>query len=397
MDTRPLTVAWCSYFPVEWLPDAPEVIRRLPRRHPASWLQAGVEEFKQRDNLKLHVIELRKGLREDVTFDSGRVTFHCLKVPGGLRAPTLFWLDTFLIRRRLKQVRPDAIHAWGSEKGAALVASRLAYPYLVSLQGLMQYFSELLDLKTYERAAAWFERVSLRRARVASGESTFVVNWLRRHYPHLEVHHVEHTPTWTFYGVKREPETRPIQFLFIGSIGYRKGTDLLLLALDRLRKELDFRLTLIGFSADAEFLDRLKSQTSAELWDRVNLLRTAPTSQVLEHMGRATMVLFPTRADTGPVAVKEAVIAGVPVIGSAMGGIPDYVAPGKNGLIFPPGDLEGFTNAIRQACAHPLFSRGQVDPAALADVRERLSPRRMADGFLQIYQRLAKRPEARAS
>jgi hypothetical protein len=38
-----------------------------------------------------------------------------------------------------------------------------------------------------------------------------------------------------------------------------------------------------------------------------------------------------------------------------------------------------------------------VDPAALADVRERLSPRRMADGFLQIYQRLAKRPEARAS
>jgi hypothetical protein len=72
MDTRPLTVAWCSYFPVEWLPDAPEVIRRLPRPHPASWLQAGVEEFKQRENLKLHVIELRKGLREDVTFDSGR-------------------------------------------------------------------------------------------------------------------------------------------------------------------------------------------------------------------------------------------------------------------------------------------------------------------------------------
>ncbi len=141
-----------------------------------------------------------------------------------------------------------------SEKGAALGAARLPYPYLVSLQGLMQYFSELLDLKTYERAAAWFERVSLRRARVASGESTFVVNWLRQHYPHLEVHHVEHTPTWTFYGVKREPETRPIQFLFIGSIGYRKGTDLLLLALDRLRKELDFRLTLIGFSADAEFL-----------------------------------------------------------------------------------------------------------------------------------------------
>jgi glycosyltransferase involved in cell wall biosynthesis len=332
-----------------------------------------------------------------VTFDSGRVTFHCLKVPGGLRAPTLFWLDTFLIRRRLKQIQPDAVHAWGSEKGAALVASRLPYPYLVSLQGLMQYFSELLELKAYERAAAWFERVSLRRARVASGESTFVVNWLRQHYPHLEVHHVEHTPTWTFYGVKREPQTRPIQFLFIGSMGHRKGTDLLLLALDRLRSEMDFRLTLIGFAADTEFLARLKTRTSAELWERVSILRTPPTSEVIAHMRRATMLLFPTRADTGPVAVKEAVIAGVPVIGSAMGGIPDYVAPDRNGFIFPTGDLEAFTDAIRKACSHPLFSRGWVDPAALADVRERLSPRRMADGFLRIYQGLAKGPASRTS
>lgn len=397
MATRPLTVAWCSYFPVEWLPDAPEAVRRLPRRHPASWLQAGVEEFKQREELKLHVIELRKGLHQDVTFDSGRVTFHCLKVPGGLRAPTLFWLDTFLIRRRLQQIHPDAVHAWGSEKGAALVASRLPYPYLVSLQGLMQYFSELLELKAYERAAAWFERVSLRRARVASGESTFVVNWLRQHYPHLEVHHVEHTPTGTFYGVKREPQTRPIHFLFIGSMGYRKGTDLLLLALDRLRNEMDFRLTLIGFAADTEFLARLKTRTSAELWERVSILRTPPTSEVIAHMGRATMLLFPTRADTGPVAVKEAVIAGVPVIGSAMGGIPDYVAPGRNGFIFPTGDVEAFTEAIRKACGHPLFSRGLVDPAALADVRERLSPRRMADGFLRIYQGLAQGPAPRTS
>jgi hypothetical protein len=46
-------------------------------------------------------------------------------------------------------------------------------------------------------------------------------------------------------------------------------------------------------------------------------------------------------------------------------------------------------NAIRQACAHPLFRKGLVDQQALADVRERLSPARMADGFFALYRKLA--------
>ena len=385
-----LKVAWCSYFPVEWLDGAPELIRRLPKRHPASWLQSGVEELRKFPDLKLHVLELRKGLARDVTFDLEGVTFHCLKVPGGLRAPSLFWFDTFLMRKRLKQIQPDVLHAWGTEKGAALAASRLPYPYLVSLQGLMEYFSTVIEVNRYEKLAAWFEQISLKRAKVASGESTFVVNWLRKRYSHLQVHHVEHAPGWIFYNVPRQPQTRPIQFLCVGTMSYRKGTDLLLVALDQLRDELDFHLTLIGFSAQPEFIAKLKTRTSAALWQRVTIRETPPTSEVAAELGRTTMVLFPTRADTGPVAVKEAAVAGVPIVGSIMGGIPDYISPGKNGLMFPAGDEAAFVQAIRAACRHPLFSRGRVDEATLRDVRDRLSPSRMAEGFHAIYQKLMK-------
>jgi glycosyltransferase involved in cell wall biosynthesis len=396
MDRRPLTVAWCSYFPVEWLPDAPPAIRALPKRHPATWLQVGMDELKGRTDLKLHAIELRKELAEDVTFEREGVTFHCLKVPGGWRAPSLFWLDTFLIRRRLKQIKPDVVHAWGTEKGAALVASRLPYPYLVSLQGLMKLFSQLIEVNRYERLAAWLEPISLRRAAVASGESMFVVDYLRRNYPRLQVHHVEHSPGPVFYHVKRSPATRPVRFLFVGGASFRKGSDLLLLALDKLLPELDFRLTMIGYSRDSAFLSQVKSQTSPGLWERVSMLDALPTAEVLNELARATMVLFPTRADTGPVAVKEAVVAGVPVVGSVMGGIPDYVTPGRNGFLFPPGNLEAFIRAIREACAHPLLGQGQVDPATLTDVREKLSSRRMADGFLAIYRQIAARVQSRA-
>jgi glycosyltransferase involved in cell wall biosynthesis len=84
--------------------------------------------------------------------------------------------------------------------------------------------------------------------------------------------------------------------------------------------------------------------------------------------------------------VKEAVVAGLPVVAASVGGIPDYVVPEQNGLLFPPGDLAAFVQAIRSACAHPRFGKGEVDPATLDQEREYLSPELMARKFLAAYE-----------
>ena len=97
------------------------------------------------------------------------------------------------------------------------------------------------------------------------------------------------------------------------------------------------------------------------------------------------MLLLPTRADTSPNAVKEAVVAGVPVVASNVGGIPDYVTHGENGFLFESGDLAEFVAMIKAAAAHPLFSRGEVSPSSLALNRDYLSPTRMAQRFLDAY------------
>ena len=51
-------------------------------------------------------------------------------------------------------------------------------------------------------------------------------------------------------------------------------------------------------------------------------------------------------------------------VASAVGGIPDYITPRKNGFLFPPTDLPEFVRNIQLACSHPLFSRGSVELAA---------------------------------
>ena len=382
-----MKIAWISFFPVEWLPDLPQALRGLPLQHPASWQRVLLHELRQIPDVKLHILVVRTEFARSCTFDWKGVTFHCLKVPKGLRTLTLFSWETISIRRCLATVQPDLVHAWGSERGAALVASRLPYPYLVTMQGLLEWYSEQVTLNWHHRLEARLERVALRRASLVTTESRFAVGWLQHRYPHLEILQAEHAPDWLFHHLQRQPKTKPIRFLFVGNMGTIKGTDLLLSALDGLQTELDFHLTVVG-SASPDFLHRIKSLTSASLWNRITLLHNLTPKQVADEVTRATLMLFPTRADTSPNSVKEAVVAGLPVIASAIGGIVDYVLPGQNGLTFPAGDAAAFNHAIRAALVHPLFSQGMVENQSLLRMRTYLSPHQMCERFQIAYRRV---------
>jgi glycosyltransferase involved in cell wall biosynthesis len=393
MVQRPLTVAWISYFPVEWLPEAPEPIRNLPRQHPATWQQVLLNEFKPNPQLKVHVIAVGTQFPRACEFEVDGVRFHCLKPPRGMRTLTLYWWETALIHRCLKRIQPDLVHAWGSERGAALVASRLRRPYLVTMQGLLEWYSQHVTLNRYHRFDARLERPSLRRASVVTTESCFAVKWLREHYPHLEVRQAEHASNWIFHRIDRRPQTRPLRFLHVGALGPIKGGDILLKGLDRLIKDLDFRLTVVG-SPEPDFLDQLKAATSPALWDRITMRQGLTPQQVAEELAQATLMLFPTRVDTSPNSVKEAVVAGVPVVASAIGGIVDYVLPDRNGITFPPGSLDDFVRSVKAAAAHPLFGQGKVDPQTLQQMRDYLSPKVMAEKFLAAYQRVIARSQS---
>lgn len=385
-----MTVAWFSYFPVEWLPDVPDEVARLARQHPATWQRVLLSELERNREIKVHVLVLRKDLERDLTFDRNGVTFHLIKTVGGLRAPSFFWYDTFLIRRTLRTIGPDVVHAWGTESGAAVVASRLKYPSVVTVQGLATWQATIFPLTGYERLAAWLERRYLGKPGLATAESRFSSDYVRRLAPRREVRHVDTVPDPLFHAVRRNPPAGRIRFLFSGQLGFRKGGDLLVRALDRLRPEMDFELVVIGGPAPG-FIEEMKKETSGALWDAIEFRRNLQPADVAEELGRATLFLCPTRADTGPTAAKEAAVAGVPIVGSDIGGVPDYVIPGRNGFLFGSGNLDQLVEAIRTAVRHPQFGRGQVEAACLAELRERLSPGRMASGFVETYRRAIER------
>lgn len=385
-----MTIAWFSYFPIEWLPGVPDEVAAISKQHPATWQRVLLAELRRSPGVNLHVIVLRKDFARDLSFEQQGVNFHLIRTRGGMRAPSLFWYDTVLLQKRLRAIRPDVVHAWGTENGAASVASRLSYPSVVTIQGLASWNVTRFPVSGYERVAAWLERWSLRRGGLVTAESTFACDFLRRHLPKLEVRHVDTVPDPLFHQISRTPAPGKFRILFSGHLGPRKGGDLILRALDRLGSTFDYELVVIGASTP-EFLQQMKTETSPSLWTRVRFRQNLQPDEVADELGRTTIFACPTRADTGPTAAKEAAVAGVPIVGAEIGGVPDYVLPGRNGFLFPAGDVDGLVGALRQTASHPMFSRGMVPADALAEIRARLAPERMAQGFRSAYDRAIQR------
>jgi glycosyltransferase involved in cell wall biosynthesis len=360
-------------------------LQHLKRRHPATWQMVLLAEYERNPSLKLHVILFRGVISKDITFVRNGVTFHVLKASGKLRLGTFFWYDTIRIRRLCEKIQPDILHAWGSEQGASLIASRLSLPYVMTIQGLFAWYKQIIKLSLYERIVAFVERISLSRASVVTTESNFAVQFLKDKFPKPHVYQAEHAPSMVFHLVQRRPQIMPVQFVCVGSLGYRKGTDMLFRAVERLSGEMDFRLKIISGPAP-DYIESIRSTVSAETWSKIEFKHHLLPNEVAAELVTPTMLLMPTRADTSPNAVKESVVAGVPVIAASVGGIPDYVIHGENGFLFPADDLEKFIETIRLACSHPLFGRGQVDPDTLIKERLYLSPELMADKFYAAYE-----------
>jgi glycosyltransferase involved in cell wall biosynthesis len=389
---RPLRVAWLTYFPVEWLPDLPPQLAGVRKEHPATWQRVLCEEFQKRSDLELHIIALRNSFPESIRFRRGNVTFHCIKTPRGMRSPTLYWLDTRLVAQELSQIQPDLLHAWGTEFGSAAVAGRLKYPALITMQGILTWLAKSFKLNFSQKLSQTLENSSLRRAHAATCESRFAVNYLQEHHPHLKVLQVEHAPNPIFSQVVRKVQPKPVRFLSVGGFDVGKGADIVVKALEKFGTQLDFELVWIGHR-NPQFEQELNVSDGG--WKRVIFRQWLSPEEVAQELSHATLFIHAARADNSPNAVKEAVVAGVPVVATRTGGIPDYVHPGKNGLLFESGDVEDCYSKIKEALQHPLFGTGAVDDRTLAEMRDYLSAATMAEKFMEAY-RVALQVDPRA-
>jgi glycosyltransferase involved in cell wall biosynthesis len=96
--------------------------------------------------------------------------------------------------------------------------------------------------------------------------------------------------------------------------------------------------------------------TPAELPAGVRLLANWPNSAVYEAMRRCLALVAPSVwPEPCPLVVIEAVTAGRPVVASAIGGVPEIVADGKEALLVPAGDAGALAAALERITGDPVL------------------------------------------
>lgn len=85
-----------------------------------------------------------------------------------------------------------------------------------------------------------------------------------------------------------------------------------------------------------------------------------------------------------PIAVIEAMAAGLPIMCTAVGGLPKVIRHGETGLLAPAGDRETYATLLAEL-VHDAGRRGALGDAARADVARRFSLDRVVDDYLALY------------
>ena len=157
---------------------------------------------------------------------------------------------------------------------------------------------------------------------------------------------------------------------FAGRLMAAKALDVALQALQRV-PEVSF--VVVGDGPDRTTLERQTAELG--LVSRVTFLGNRPREEVLRILYSADAALLSSRWDNFPHLVVEALAVGTPVIATAVGGVPEVVRDGENGLLVPSGDPDALAAAIARLVEDDEL-RGGLAAAAAPSVAA-LAPERL--------------------
>jgi len=174
------------------------------------------------------------------------------------------------------------------------------------------------------------------------------------------------------------PARQPYELLYVGRLEREKGVDVLLAALPALRAELpELTLTLLGGGSQENALRQLAGEL--RLGEAVRFTSGVPREELPRHYARAALCVLPSVwTENSPLVAYECLRAGLPMLGSRIGGIPELVEP-DCGLTFTPRDPADLARVALRFLRAPLAERERMSQAARTRAREHEPARHLAE------------------
>lgn len=170
-------------------------------------------------------------------------------------------------------------------------------------------------------------------------------------------------------------------FLYFGRLAPEKGLDVLIRAGAAARQP----ILLAGTGPEQARLEALARETGAD----VTFLGYRTGEDLFAAVRGARAVVMPsTWYENAPLTILESYALGRPVIGSAIGGIPEMIRDGETGAIVPAGDVEALAEALGRFAAMPGAEIERMGAAGRQWVAADFSPKAYKLQMSALYQSL---------
>ncbi len=167
------------------------------------------------------------------------------------------------------------------------------------------------------------------------------------------------------------------RFLYVGQLEQYKGINVLLSAVNALPKNDKWQLDIVGAGKMIDELRRHRGQN-------VRLRGRLEGDELQKAFSSASVLIMPSLCEeNSPMVIAEAQAHGLPVIASAVGGIPELVSDGKTGIIFRAGNVDDLALAMRRVIEHPeVFDA--MRPACLESAKK-YAPDKVVGEYLKLF------------
>ena len=303
-------------------------------------------------------------------------------------APVTDALSLLQLVRVIRRVRPDVIHAHSSKAGflarvagiccrVPVVYTPHVFPFLMACGARKRALYRLLE-RCVRSAAAAVIAVSEEEVREA----------LRLGYAGDRVFLIRNGVAACEAGAVTVRETGALKVGFFGRLARQKGPDVLLEAAPYVVAHLPH----VGFclTGDGEMREELHAQVERlQIEAHVTFHRACPQGETVARMRESDVAVLPSRWEGCPYVVLEAFQAGVPLVCSSVGGVPELIKDGVNGVLVEADNAEALCDGLLGLLRDPDKRRRLAEAGRMTAATHTLAG--MAAAVGAVYQSVVNR------
>ena len=393
---KKIKICWLASYPIDLLLPELKTSQNISFES-TMWLVSLSEVLARNNGIELHIITHAAKIPFDQYIIKNKIHFHVLRYsfiknkgyPSYFPLNVISWYYPILkkILKIIEEIKPDIVHAHGTEGVYSLAALKSKLPNLTSIQGIISEYIKLnFSISLFFQRP--IEKYCIRKNINFGCRTNWDNSFVKSINKDAQLFYAPEALSYAFYEVKWQGIRNINKLIFVGNLIERKRIEILIDAVYKLIKlNKDINVVIVG-GGSSKYIESIKNKMNElQIEDRFEFKGFMKSEQIANELSGAGIYVHTANMDNSPNSLCEAMAIGMPTVASNVGGIPSIIDNGKNGLLFELDDVDDLCLKINKYLNNHEYAKTIAKNASIEAIN-RNYPDNVAKITLDVYMRI---------